>query len=493
MVCRGYFAGIYKIVVLLIWGIELFKRIKILKLLFFIGILFSVLMGITISRLVLSESLLTVNYFNDFLGYFLIWNILLYILDFFDIQNLKNKDFYLKRILIVTFFSFIISLFIRYLEHGQLTNWRVNLFKNIFVYSILGVLTLILTFLINKLKSKNLLVVGGRFGGRATAREILYNKDLKLNLVGFLSNSSSENMIIYEGDEVKENNKKIKGRIPNLGNEYNLLNVVKQKNIDYVIICKDRNLSADIFEDIGKLREMGARVYFIDEIFEALSSKLPIFHLSEDHYYYLFREIQKRENNKGLYYFLNKILNKVLGLIGLLISIPFILVAIVVIKIEDSGPAFFVQKRIGKDGRIFKIIKLRSMREHDPDKFPKNPQTNGDPRITKSGQIMRKLRIDELPQFINIVRGDMNLVGPRPEQVELVDKYSDEIPFYKKRHLIKPGVTGWAQINYDYGSDTEDTIYKLQYDLYYIKNRNFFLDCKIILKTLKIILSGEGV
>ena len=474
------------------WGNNLFKRIKFLKLLFFTGILFSVFIGITISRLILVESLFTQKYFNDFLGYFLIWNILLYILDFFDIKNLRNNDYYLKRIFLATSFSFLISLLIRYIEHGQLINWRINLFKTIFVYSVLGILSLLLTFLVNTIKSKNVLIIGGQFSGRSMAREILLNKDLKLNLLGFLSNLSSEDMILYDGDEVKENNNKIKGKIDRLGKEEDLLRITNKYDIDYVIICKDRNLNSELIENIENLKENGVRVYFMDEIYEALSNKLPVFHLSETYYYYLFREIKKKENNKNIYHYISRILNFIFALLFLILSFPILLISAIVIKLESKGPILYKQERVGKNNKLFIVYKLRSMIVHDGSKYPKYSSKN-DNRITNFGKIIRRLRIDEFPQFINVLKGDMNIVGPRAEWSKLEKKYKKKIPFYNKRHIIRPGITGWAQVNYDYGANIEDTIYKLQYDLYYIKNRNFFLDVKILLKTIKIILCGKGV
>jgi len=132
------------------------------------------------------------------------------------------------------------------------------------------------------------------------------------------------------------------------------------------------------------------------------------------------------------------------------------------------------------------------MREHDPEDFDKNPKSDQDPRITTFGKIMRKFRIDEFPQFINILKGDMNLIGPRPETSELVEKYKGRVPYYDVRHEVRPGITGWAQVNYSYGANTHDTKHKLQYDLYYIKNQSFFLDFKIALRTAKIMIGADG-
>ncbi|HPE21246.1 MAG TPA: sugar transferase, partial [Candidatus Mcinerneyibacteriales bacterium] len=130
-------------------------------------------------------------------------------------------------------------------------------------------------------------------------------------------------------------------------------------------------------------------------------------------------------------------------------------------------------------------------RNHDPKNFPKY-STKGDPRVTRFGALIRKLRIDEIPQFINVLRGEMNLIGPRAEWDELVKEYEKEIPFYQQRHIVRPGISGWAQVNYPYGENIEDALYKLQYDLYYIKYRSFILDLKIVIRTIAIMLGGKG-
>jgi lipopolysaccharide/colanic/teichoic acid biosynthesis glycosyltransferase len=168
------------------------------------------------------------------------------------------------------------------------------------------------------------------------------------------------------------------------------------------------------------------------------------------------------------------------------------IVTAVAIKLDSAGSVFYAQERVGKNGRRFKMIKFRSMRVGaEADSGPVWAEQS-DPRVTRVGRIIRKLRIDELPQFINVLRGDMNFVGPRPERPVFVEQLGQIIPYYSQRHVVKPGLTGWAQIKYPYGSSIEDAIEKLRYDLYYIKNQSFILDAIIIFETVKIVLFGRG-
>jgi exopolysaccharide biosynthesis polyprenyl glycosylphosphotransferase len=179
-----------------------------------------------------------------------------------------------------------------------------------------------------------------------------------------------------------------------------------------------------------------------------------------------------------------------LSIFGLVFSIPVIAAATVAIKLDDGGPVFFTQTRIGKNRVPFKLLKLRTMREEASSGDPYTRKS--DVRITRVGQMLRTMRLDELPQLWNVLRGQMSLIGPRAEWDRLVAQYEREIPSYHFRHLVKPGITGWAQVNYRYGLDIQDTLRKLEYDLYYIRNYSFMLDASIVLKTIHVMLLRKG-
>lgn len=175
-----------------------------------------------------------------------------------------------------------------------------------------------------------------------------------------------------------------------------------------------------------------------------------------------------------------------------LLSAPIMVAAAVCIKLESPGPILYRQERVGRNGRSFSIAKFRSMRnDAERDGTPRWASAN-DARVTRVGQIIRRLRIDELPQLFNVLRGDMSLVGPRPERPFFVEQLTQEIPFYALRHSVKPGVTGWAQVRYPYGATVEDSQEKLQYDLYYVKNHTLFLDLVILMETVGVVLTGKG-
>ena len=185
------------------------------------------------------------------------------------------------------------------------------------------------------------------------------------------------------------------------------------------------------------------------------------------------------------------VVHRLVAVIGGLLSLPLAIVTAMLIKFDSRGPIFYRQERVGKNGSVITVLKFRSMRT-DAEKAGPVWASADDDRTTRVGRIIRKLRIDEIPQFWNIVRGEMDFVGPRPERPHFVSQLAEEIPYYEQRHLIAPGLTGWAQIKYPYGASIEDARQKLQYDLYYIKNQSLMLDAIILFETIKIILFGRG-
>lgn len=227
----------------------------------------------------------------------------------------------------------------------------------------------------------------------------------------------------------------------------------------------------------------GIPVYHVKQLQESITGKVHIRHMAENE----FGSLQP----SPLYQFIKRTLDISAILITLPLTIPVMLATALAIRLDSPGPALFVQTRIGQGAREFRIFKFRSMRIDAENKGAQLAQT-GDSRITRCGHFIRKTRLDELPQFFNVLRGDMSLIGPRPEQRTFVEKFENEIPFYSYRHVVKPGITGWAQVMQGYASNTEDTRVKLQYDLYYIKHFSMWIDILIVFKTIRTVLTGHG-
>ncbi len=247
-------------------------------------------------------------------------------------------------------------------------------------------------------------------------------------------------------------------------------------------------MTVELNNKLIKLLENGIPIREYTQVYEELTHRIPVQHVEKDFYrYFPF----SRSNQNKLYLFFNRILDLLLSVIGLLFGLILLPFLITGNMIGNRGPFFYSQTRVGKNGKHFKIYKLRSM-VINAEKHGAQFAMAKDTRVTKFGRFLRKSRFDEIPQFINVIKGEMSVIGPRPERPEFVRELIEKIPFYEVRHLVKPGVTGWAQVNAKYGSSEEDSLEKLQYDLYYIKHRSLFLDITIIIKTLSTIVFFRG-
>lgn len=263
-----------------------------------------------------------------------------------------------------------------------------------------------------------------------------------------------------------------------------LKNQTESEKIKIVVVCDDFG-SARTTDFLLNLLQNRISVYSYPDFYELLSGKVPVEEVSATWFLENLRENQRRYFNS-----LKRIMDILGALTVLIISLIFWPLIALIIKLESRGPVFFRQKRLGRQGKLFTIIKFRTMRESGNDRAL---TVDGDKRITTFGNFLRKTRLDEIPQMINILKGEMSFIGPRPERPELAKDLESIIPFYNTRLIIKPGLSGWDQISGEYHSPTkEDTLKKLQNDLFYIKNRSLFLDLTIVLKTVATILGRGG-
>jgi exopolysaccharide biosynthesis polyprenyl glycosylphosphotransferase len=247
-----------------------------------------------------------------------------------------------------------------------------------------------------------------------------------------------------------------------------------------------RELAPDIAQRLVHLYFSGVPTYTLELFHQVHWQKIPLYRLNQT---WLFQE-GFQIAREPVFERLKRGSDIFLSILGLLLATPLLAFAALAIWLEDRGPIFFTQSRIGLNHKAFKIVKLRTMRasEASGDRYTRV----GDTRITRVGRFLRTSRIDEFPQLWNVLRGDMSLIGPRAEWDTLVADYERQIPCYYFRHLVKPGITGWAQVNYPYGANLEDTQRKLEYDLYYIRYFSFLLDASIVLKTIHVMLFGKG-
>jgi sugar transferase (PEP-CTERM system associated) len=267
-----------------------------------------------------------------------------------------------------------------------------------------------------------------------------------------------------------------------------LLELVQRLAIDEVIVAvKEQRGGVLPIRELLESRVRGVRVLDLPGFFERIRGEVPISSLKAS--WLIYGQGFAQDSVRTL---VKRVFDFVSATILLLLALPLMLAAAIAIRLESRGPIIYRQERIGHGGRTFWCLKFRSMRADAEADGVAQWAGRNDERVTRVGRFIRKYRIDELPQLVNVLRGDMSLVGPRPERPCFVDQLKEQIRFYDLRHSVKPGLTGWAQVRYSYGSSVEDATRKLQFDIYYVKNHSLFLDLIILVETVRVVLFGEG-
>jgi len=321
---------------------------------------------------------------------------------------------------------------------------------------------------------ERILIVGAGNLAIEVAREVLDRPDAGYRVVGFVGKDAD-----LLGKSL------INPRV--IGITSDLDEIVERENVDRIIVAMGERRGQLPTEELLQL-SLAGRVAIEEgaSFYERITGRVSLDMIRPS---WLIFSGRGRQARIGA--ITRSVVHRLVALVGAIVCLPLALLTAILIKLESSGPVFYRQERVGKGGRVFTLVKFRSMRT-DAEVDGPVWASKTDSRTTRVGRIIRKIRVDEIPQFWNILHGDMNFVGPRPERPHFVSQLAQEIPYYHQRHLIAPGLTGWAQIKYPYGASIEDARQKLQYDLFYIKNQSLILDAIIMFETVKIILFGRG-
>ncbi|MBT3338178.1 MAG: sugar transferase [Anaerolineae bacterium] len=324
--------------------------------------------------------------------------------------------------------------------------------------------------------TRRILIVGAGKAGATLAKAYEELEPKPFLLVGFSDDDPDKIGSKFEGFRV-------------LGSNRDLIKLIEQHNINDIVVAITGSMMGSTFQTILDVQEAGVMVTRMPTIFEEITGRVPIHHLESD---WLIRSFVD-ETRVSAFYELGKrvvdLLGSVVGIMIFLVTMPLISLAII---IETGFPVFYGQDRLGQGGKPFMLYKFRTMRQDaEADGVARLAQEN-DPRVTRVGNFLRKTRLDEFPQFFNVLRGEMSLVGPRAEREELVKEFQEQIPFYRARLLVKPGISGWAQITSGYASSIFGTSLKLEYDLYYIKHRTVAMDITILLRTFSTVFGFKG-
>ncbi len=446
--------------------LRIFDVISVLLSLYLVGIVFK------FNYFNISE---TNFYWTIVLGVYL--NFIGSVFEMYNLQVASNQFQVIKSIILTSSITVLIYLLTPLFTPELPTN-RIQIlifFIAIFIALFIWRMIYVRFFASNRFSKKVILICD-----KEQLKELVHaleSADPHYRVLGFV-NSDSAN--IKTNDNLKIKNIDIN----------NLEEFVKKNSISEIVIASQKTdgITVNLYNQLIHLLENGYIIREYTQVYENITQRIPVQYVSRDFYrYFPF----SRSNQNHFYLIIVRFFEILFSLIGLLIGIVILPLILIGNLFGNRGKLFYTQERVGKNGKIFNIVKYRTMVKNAEQEGAVFATTN-DSRVTPFGKIMRKSRMDEIPQFINILKGDMAVIGPRPERPIFVNEIAEVMPFYETRHVIKPGLTGWAQVNYSYGETIDDSLIKLQYDLYYIKHRSIFLDVNIVFKTLSTVLLYRG-
>ncbi|AVR43807.1 sugar transferase [Christiangramia fulva] len=420
---------------------------------------------------------ITPDHWTWTLVFLLYLNLFASVFELYDLQKADRFDSVVRNVLITTSLTVLFYMLTPFFTPSLPDN-RLQI---VFFYLSVALALLTWRFLYISLISsprfyKRVLVVGDSFDIKLIA-EALQKSDPNYVVVGYINTDyqlqmalTKQSLLRFEVEELQE--------------------VIKKHHINEIVVASayQKGLMLSLYNELIALLKKGFPIRDYTQVYEEITQRIPVQNVDKDFYkYFPF----SRSNQNKFYLFMFRIFDILVSILGIVFGIlllPFILLGNL---LANRGKIFYRQQRVGKNGKIFEILKLRTMIKDAEIDGPQYAQKD-DYRVTAFGKFLRRSRIDEIPQFYNLLKGEMSLIGPRPERPVFVKELSELIPFYETRHIIKPGLTGWAQVMANYGDCHDDALEKLQYDLYYIKHRGIFLDLSILLKTLSTVIFFRG-
>ena len=417
-----------------------------------------------------------VTHFWPFTAVFFFWIIIFYIDDLYDLNYGRDQIDLISRLLRGTAVNAFFAVAFFYIAGSRFFSIRPQrvLLINLVIAAILLYVWRVAFnyFLRNRQTIENVLLIGNTPASREIIGEIKNNPAL-----GFRVRA----LINVDGQQTLPENIEV------LSDYQNLSEICRRHKIKTIVTAVNTKEFPELLENLFSCLPLQVNFYEVAAFYEKITGKIPVASIEQS---WFLENLSRTKSN--LYHNTKRMIDVAISSAILIIFLPFLPLIALAVKLSSPGPVLFKQKRVGENAKEFTVVKFRSM--------VANAENNGaqwaskdDPRVTKLGKLMRKTRIDEIPQLVNIVKGEMSLIGPRPERPEFVKQLQSQIPFYKERLLVKPGLTGWAQVmGPNYGGSKEETMEKIQYDLYYIKNQSLGLDLSIVLKTVKTILTRKG-
>ncbi|MEW5958586.1 MAG: exopolysaccharide biosynthesis polyprenyl glycosylphosphotransferase [Chloroflexota bacterium] len=398
--------------------------------------------------------------------------------DFKLVSNLYAGLISIVKVLAVLFIVYLILYFV--LPPALLPRHVVAFFAVIFVASFILWRIAYVKIFSNSGFKQNVFIVGHGDAAQKITQLITQSLRAEYNVVGYMP--------------VVDNSRPDK--LSGLGlprfydNGVNLAQIVEKCGVSELILAPDdEQIPPPVLESLIRCQERGVHIVPMSLLYERITGRVAVKHIGNEGY----KLLTAANGTTGWARLVKKIIDVLVALLGLMILGLLLPLIAILISLDSPGPIFYIQNRVGKAGKVFRLIKLRTMViDAEIDGAPQWAVEN-DSRVTFSGRLLRKTRLDELPQLVNVLKGEMSLIGPRPERPEFVSQLEHEIPFYRLRHTVRPGLTGWSQVRHPYANKLDDHLTKLEYDLYYIRHWSLLLDLSILLRTAGVVLSLSGI
>lgn len=424
------------------------------------------------------------NYYEQIIVWIIfqiLWSILFLINGLYKGEYIVSRMFEIETMIKITFTIIVLYVFVDAL---RFVNFPINArgmarYWLIFMSIALSIRFMIRSFqkylLRNGVGREKTIILGKNRRGLSAAKYLLRHEDQGYDIVGFIKAMD---------DPTEEINT---GKIPVLGEELNIGTIIRDNEVSDIVLALEKPDHTRILSIMGQINGFPVTVKIVPDLYDVMSglvrtqqiAGMPLIEINLEYTNWYQRGLKR-------------MLDLLLTIPFLIIVSPFVFIISIAIKTESKGPVLYKQERVGRDFRKFKTIKFRSMHHNAEDKTGPMWAEQNDPRVTKVGRFLRRFRLDEVPQFINVIKGDMSIIGPRPERPYFVDKLSKEYPLYHRRLSVLPGISGWSQIKHPYDEEIEDIRQKLKYDFYYIENLSFGLDLKIMISTIWVMFSGQG-
>jgi len=422
-----------------------------------------------------------------FLTLSVVWVLWAFFFDLYDLARAASAMFSLRAAIPATVATFVSYTLIPWLTPSLQSRLLLFLFAGFAVVGMAGWRLAYAKLFVQPWFKQRALVVGAGWAGRTLVAALQQAPEGVPNpfrgtgyrIVGFVDDDPA-----YRGRTFED--------VPVLGDSAALVRLAEELEVDEVILAITHRhaICEELFDALLRCRELGFRMVTMSKLYERLLGRVPVEHIGRD-----LPMVMPMEESSGdrLYGLFKRGIDVVGALVGLVLAgvmTPFMVLGN---ALTSPGPLFYRQERVGRGGRTFEMLKFRTMVPQAEAEGRAVWACQGDGRVTAMGRLLRGMRLDELPQCWNVLKGDMSMIGPRPERPEFVEELAHELPFYRARHAVRPGITGWAQIQFEYGNSVDDAKVKLEYDLYYVKHVNLLLDLRIALKTIPVMVERRGV